>query len=90
MAVEVTIMEQDGAQGHQMVPNSIGVHSQALWEMSLPGQFGPRFLRGLGILLIAAILWDRPFGRLPSLVTGTSARSRHSQAFLYTQNIWGL
>lgn len=47
-----------------MVPNSIEVHSRALWEMSLRGWFGPRFLRGLGILLIAAILWDPLVGRL--------------------------
>lgn len=51
-------------QGHQVVPNSIEVHSRALWEMSLRGWFGPRFLRGLGILLIAAILWDPLVGRL--------------------------
>ena len=51
-------------QGHQGVPNSIEVHSRALWEMSLRGWFGPRFLRGLGILLIAAILWDPLVGRL--------------------------
>ena len=43
MAVEVTLMEQDGAHGHQTVPDSIGISFWALLERAFLGGLGPVF-----------------------------------------------
>ena len=58
MAVEVTLMEQDGAHGHQTVPNSIRINFRALLERAFLGGLGPVSRGSVCILFTVAILWD--------------------------------